>query len=608
MAEFIFDLQRFPENDGAGNSGAGNDGSSGKEQGGGTGTGGSSGWETRIRKQGEIIFPMFMSTEEAYTFSEYAYDVFLEAIADGTVSYYNLQDSIADSFDFSRLVSGSTILDNEAYDTINLIDTNVGNIIEYYTYKSGDLLSLVFDTGAILAFDIGQVSPWFNFANGESMVYSARQGKWLTGNEAETEFVFWNTAVQDTGTNADVDNFYVTQGTNTALFDVSSADNILLYDTASSDVSYYVTDGTNEITFDSTEVTDQDITIYFPSGGALNVETDSTFSPNFYFADGTSYYYNRYLEAWRPVAYREADLAEYETYQQLNAVYEAYEAAVEKATFEEALYDSGYSVVYEADAADAYGNYAYNFPVSCLVNSYVYDAGYYDTINLYDAVAANVVSLDAYGSFIDITYNTGMVTTIEYDYNFSPIIQFADGTSIGYDWYTETWGNAYYSNPLVEENLAISRSNNSLVYQADSTDTIYFTDAVAANVTNAVTGTRYINLFFDTGAVVNVRYTDNETPGFVFVDGTEYVYDSDDGAWYVSSADAASDMWGDVADTSDALFTDGAIAADATLSDLVAAPVDSAAVSFGAESAFDINAAGGFVAASTAIESSNKDA
>ncbi|MBR4384520.1 MAG: hypothetical protein IKP64_13305, partial [Selenomonadaceae bacterium] len=183
MAEFIFNLQRFDDG-GAGNSGAGSNGTSGtsSSQGNG-GSGGSGGWETRIRKQGEIIFPMFMTTAEADAFSEYSYDVFLEAIADGTVSYYNMQDSIADSFDFSRLLSGSTILYNDTYDTINLVDTNVGNIIEYYTYNRGDLLSLVFDTGAILAFDIDEVSPWFNFANGESMVYSARQGQWLTGDE-----------------------------------------------------------------------------------------------------------------------------------------------------------------------------------------------------------------------------------------------------------------------------------------------------------------------------------------------------------------------------------------------------------------------------------------
>ncbi len=614
MTEFIFDLQRFEQDGGAGNSGASNsgDGSSGNEQGGGNGVSGS-GWETRIRKQGEIIFPMFMSTAEADAFSEYAYDVFLEAIADGTVSYYNMDNNIADSFDFSRLLSGSTILYNDPYDTINLIDTNVGNIIEYYTYNTGGMLSLVFDTGAILNFDIDEVSPIFNFANGESMVYSARQGQWIAGDEAATEFIFWNTAVKDYGTNADVDNFYVTQGTNTALFDVTYADNILLYDVASTDVLYETADSYGVVDGVSLEmddkVNDNNLTIYFPSGGALFVESDDVFSPNFYFSDGTSYYYNRYLGEWRSVAYKAADEADYATYQQLNAVYEAYEEAAAKAVFEEALYESGYDVVFEADntyAAD--GSQYTNFPASIYLNNYIYDAGYEDTINLYDALAANVASMDVVDDVINLTFNTGKTTTIQFDYNFSPIIQFADTFKIGYDWYTQTWGNAYYSNENVEENIAISRSNNSIIYQADSSDTIYFTDAVAANVTNAITGTKYINLYFDTGAVVNVRYTDTETPTFVFADGSQYLYDSEEEVWVSSSADTASDLWGDNASAVDGLLGEGAIVAGATLSDLVAAPVDNAAVSFGAESAFDINAAGGFVAANTAATSEQKDA
>ncbi|MBR4383471.1 MAG: hypothetical protein IKP64_07930, partial [Selenomonadaceae bacterium] len=435
-----------------------------------------------------------------------------------------------------------------------------------------------------------------------------------TGDEAASEFVFWNTAVKDYGTNADVDNFYVTQNTNTALFDVTYADNILLYDVASTDVFYETSNVVGVIDSVSIDmddkVDDNNIMIYFPSGGALNVESSDTFSPNFYFADGTSYYYNRYLEEWRAVAYKDADWADYQTYLQLNEVYEAYEAAAEKAVFEEALYDSGYDVVFEADntvASD--GSYYYNFPASIYLNNYIYDAGYEDTINFYDALAANVADMSVVDDVITFTFNTGKVTTVQFDYNFSPIFQFADTFQIGYDWYTETWGNAYYSNAGVEENVAISRSNNSLIYQADSSDTIYFTDAVVDNVTSAITGTKYINLYFDTGAVVNVRYTDTETPTFVFADGSQYLYDSEDEVWVSSSADTASDLWGDSTDTVDGILGDGAIVAGATLSDLVAAPVDNAAVSFGTESAFDINAAGGFVAANTAANSSvHKDA
>ncbi|MBR2519554.1 MAG: hypothetical protein IKE46_07205 [Selenomonadaceae bacterium] len=611
MAEFIFDLQRFPENDGAGNSGEGNDnggGTGGDDGKGGNASGSGSGWETNLRKHGELIFPLFMTIEEADAFAYYSHDVFDAAIEDGAVPYYNLENGIVDSVGFSRL-TGSTIINNDSYDVINLVDSNVGNVIEYFWYDDPSKLSIVFDTGAILNFDIDMVSPLFKFANGESMVYSSQEGKWLSGNEAEAAYTFWNTAVQQVGVN-DVDNFYVTQNLNTAVFNTASDDNILLYDTASTDMAWWA-DATDSYLYDTTEaslyldsnVTSKDITLYFPTGGALVVENSTTFSPNFYFADGAGYYYNRDLGEWRTVAQKAADLVDYAAKLEV-------EAAAEKAVYEEALYEMGFDVVYEADATDAAGNAYYNFPSSRAFNNYIYDAAYDQVINFYDSTAANVIGMTADDDTGTVTFafDTGKITTVEYDYNFTPIFQFADSFQVGYDWYTKTWGNAYYSKEDVEENLAISRSNNSLIYQADDSDTIYFTDAVVGNVTNAVTGTKYINLYFDTGAVVNVRYTDEETPTFVFADGTGYVYDSGDNAWYLTSADTASDMWGNAADTADGLFTDGAIVAGATLSDLVAAPVDNAAVSFNADSAFDINAAGGFVAANTAVNSEQKDA
>lgn len=629
MAKFIFDLQRFPDG-GAGNSGSNGTSGTSPSQGGSTKIGVSNnnsqnsnysnianraGWETNLRNKGEIIFPLFMDVATADAFSEYAYDVFLEAYYDGAVPSYDMQNGIVDSADYSRLL-GSLILDNDAYDVINLVDSNVGNVIEYFTYDIGDQISLVFDTGAILNFDIDMVSPLFKFANGESMIYSAQDGYWLSGDEAAAAYTFWNTAVQQVGTN-DVDNFYVSQNLNTAVFNTGSSDNILLYDTASTDIAWS-TDATDSYFYDTTaanlyldsDVTDQDITLYFPTGGALVVENSSVFSPNFYFADGAGYYYNRDLGEWRTVADKAADLVDYEAKLEVEAAEALYEAAAEKAVYEEAFYEMGFDVVYEADATDAAGNAYYNFPSSRAFNNYIYDAAYDQVINFYDSTAANVIGMTADDDTGTVTFafDTGKITTVEYDYNFTPIFQFADSFQVGYDWYTKTWGNAYYSKEDVEENLAISRSNNSLIYQADDSDTIYFTDAVVGNVTNAVTGTRYINLYFDTGAVVNVRYTDEETPTFVFADGTGYVYNSTTEEWSVTSADAASDMWGNAADTADGIFADGAIAAGATLSDLVAAPVDNAAISFGTDSAFDINAAGGFVAANTAVNSEQKDA
>ena len=332
MAEFIFDLQRFADDtedttdttettdttdevvgdgDGEGSSGGSEGGDSDSSSDSDTGNNAEEdieitslygvqsikkfnskpGWEKRIRNEGEIVFPMFMDIETADAFTIYSHDVFLTALSDNTVPYYDIQDGIADSVDFSRLL-GSAVLYNDAYDTINLVDSNVGNIIEYWRENSSSL-SIIFDTGAVLNFDIGQVSPWFNFANGESMIYSARQGQWLSGNEAEAEFVFWNTATTQTGTsatdtNTNVDNFAVSQAGNTAIFNAEGYDIINLYDVTSSDVSYSVSADNYTINLDSTEVTDSYITVYFPTGGALVVENSSNHSPIFNLADGTS--------------------------------------------------------------------------------------------------------------------------------------------------------------------------------------------------------------------------------------------------------------------------------------------------------------------------------
>ena len=562
MAEFIFDLQRFPDDDttdttdttetiddvggngngegsSSGSEGGDNDNSSGDSDTSGGDTGNNSGekisslygfvnfknfnsnpgWETRIRNKGEIIFPMFMDIATADAFSGYAYGVFTDAIADGTVSYYNMEDSIAGSFDFSRLLSGSTILDNDTYDTINLIDTNVGNVIEYYTYSSGDMLSLVFDTGAILAFDIGQVSPWFNFANSESMIYSKRVGQWISGQEAEAEFVFWNTA---TITDADANgNYAVSQTSNNAIVGAGDDNNVLLYDATSADVLGAAT------------VSDSDITIYFPTGASLVVKYDSVYSPNFYLADGASYYYNNDLDEWREVVQKASDTDEY-------IARTALENAAEKAAYEATFYEAGYNVVVEADAVE----YS-TFPLSIVNNNYIYYTPYYDTIYFADAFSANVVDMSAEGDYLNFTFSNGTITTIEYNYNFSPIIAFADGDAVAYNYRTETWGTPYYATDNADT-FALSRGANSLVYNAGSEDTIYFADAVAGNITNISAYGSYIDLYFDTGAVVNVRYTDGDSPGFIFADGSEYVYDSYSGDWFSSSADTASDgLWGD---------------------------------------------------------------
>ena len=117
--------------------------------------------------------------------------------------------------------------------------------------------------------------------------------------------------------------------------------------------------------------------------------------------------------------------AEVDTYNQ--AISDAYA----KAVFEQALYEAGYNIVYEADETyDAAGDKVTTFPLSIVNNNYVYDAGYYDSIYFADASFANLVDYSADGAELNFTFNNGTTTTVEYDHTFSPIIAFADGIKI----------------------------------------------------------------------------------------------------------------------------------------------------------------------------------
>ena len=482
MAEFIFDLQRFKEGSDGGNS-AGSGVSGGSEGGGGTNAGSGSGWEPRIRNKGEIIFPLFMTTEEADSFANAAWADYINQGTAGLVPAYYYQDNIIDTISISRL--GHTSLFNDAYDIVNLVDANVGNIVEYFTFRNTDkALALVFDTGAVLDFDIDVVSPVFNFANGESMMYSAIEGKWLTGDEMTAAHDFWATAFRYSGTDI-VDNFAVTQTVNTGLLDVSGEDNIYLYDTLAEEVEY------------SYEVTGNSITIVFPTGGSLVVDNGSTYSPNFIFADGSSQYYNRDLGEWRDSALKASDALD------------SYEA------FELAAYEAGYSVVCDASL------YTENmFPVTILASTFVYNTDSYDTIYFQDALQDDIElmydTVEDGNRYLNLVFDTGAVTKIGYEQNFSPVLLFADGQTLGYDYRTDTWGTAYQTVSNSAEELSLSVWDNSLVYQMGANDTIYFADGSVANLVDVSTSDYYINLTFNTGTTTSVRYTDDYSPDFVF--------------------------------------------------------------------------------------------
>ncbi len=276
--------------------------------------------------------------------------------------------------------------------------------------------------------------------------------------------------------------------------------------------------------------------------------------------------------------------------------------------FETTAYEAGFNVV--SDASD-YAE-ATVFPVSNFLDTLVYNAGYDNTISMYDTLPVNVVGVVEDVDYINILFNTGEMLSVGYDYNFSPTFRFANDYEIGYNYRTDAWGTAYRATDDVAEEADLSVYENSLVYRAGAEDTIYFYDGTAFNLTNVSASDYYIDLTFNTGATVSVRYTDSFSPDFVFGDDPTvhyyYHYDYGRSSYDTDEMSESADLWGDASDTADGIFTGGAISIDATLSDLVAAPVDSAAVSFGADSAFDINTAGGFVASSTATDSVHKDA
>lgn len=579
MAEFIFDLQRFGNSDGS-KGGGSSDGGHGQN---GTNAGSGSGWETRIRKEGEIIFPLFMSSEEADEFANTAWNDYVNSALVGAVPYYDYADGIIESIDYSRLLSGHTTLSNDAADIINLVDTNVGNIVEYFTFRDTDTaLALVFDTGAVLDFDINYVSPVFNFANGEQMMYSTAHGRWLSGSEIAQAQSFWSGALIFSATDA-VDTLYVSRATNTALLDVTGYDAVVL------------TDVDSEEAITLSQVTDDNIIFTFTDGKQLVVENSSAWSPDFYFADGSVQYYNRDLGIWSDSTNKEADNALYEAMQEQEALEAAAEAAADKLAFETTAYEAGFDIV--TDAAD-YDSLTV-FPVTNFADTLVYDASYDNTIYLYDSLPANIVGTVEDVDYINILFNTGEMLSVGYDYNFSPTFRFGNNIEIGYNYLTDTWGTAFRgTDTLVAEEADVSVYENALVYQAGDEDTVYFYDGTAYNIANVTANDYYINIYFNTGAVTSIRYTDSASPDIVFGDDptVHYYYHYQNGWSSYDTDDLATsaDLFEDPAD---------AFATDATLSDIVAPVADVA--SFDASDPFATAAAGEFVVAAAA-DSSDK--
>ena len=589
MAELIFNLQRFGNSDGS-KGGGSSDGGHGQN---GTNAGSGSGWETRVRKEGEIIFPLFMDTEEADDFANLAWDDYVSEFFAGAVPHYDYQDGIAENIDVSRLL-GHTSLSNDTFDVINLVDTNVGNIVEYFTFSDyDDALALVFDSGAVLDFDIKYVSPVFNFANGEQMMYSSAHGRWLSGSEITQAQSFWNGALIFSASEG-VDTLYVSRATNNALLNVSANDAVVLTDV----------DSDEAITL--SQVTDDNIIFTFADGKQLVVENDTNWSPTFYFADGNVQYYNRDLGIWSDPADKAADDALYQSIKAQEELEAAAEAAADKLAFETTAYEAGFDVV--SDATDyASGTI---FPVSNFTETLVYNTSYDNTIYLYDSLPVNIVGVVEDLDYINVLFNTGEMLSVGYDYNFSPTFRFGNNIEIGYNYLTDSWGTAFRgTDTLIAEEADVSVYENALVYQAGDEDTVYFYDGTSYNLANVTANDYYINLYFNTGAVTSIRYTDDYSPDIVFGDDptVHYQYHYQNGWTYYDTDELAesADLWGD-APVADGILDGGALVADATLSDIVAPVADVA--SFNESDPFAQAATGDFVAAIASANPTHKSA
>ena len=274
----------------------------------------------------------------------------------------------------------------------------------------------------------------------------------------------------------------------------------------------------------------------------------------------------------------------------------AAEAAANKLAFEELAYESGFDVV--TDATD-YASLTV-FPVSNFAETLVYNTSYDNTIYLYDSLPANIVGTVETEDYINILFNTGEMLAVGYDYNFSPTFRFGNNIEIGYNYLTDSWGTAFRgTDTLVAEEADVSVYENALVYQAGDEDTVYFYDGTAYNIANVTANDYYINIYFNTGAVTSIRYTDDSSPDIVFGDDptVHYTYHYQNGWTYYDTDDLATsaDLFEDPAD---------AFATDATLSDIVAPVADVA--SFNAGNALDVQNAGELVVATAAADSSNK--
>ena len=550
-------------------------------------------------------------------------------------SYYSTVDKFSLDKNDNNIVDA--VRDNDLITFTNATLSNVSNI-----EVTSDAVTFTFDNGATTTINYtSYYTPTIQFADGTGYqyYYSSYSGQGRSYN------AYYGTDAAD---------LFTLSGTNAnRVQNVGAADTIFISDKNASDITYSYFSTSSYTPYIEFDFGNKYTYVYY--------NPDEGITPNIVFADGTSYQYNTYEPNYGEVdniliSRFNNNIVYYAEYEDYISVVDAGIANITefgtdynaKLTFDTGKtafvgqYDTVSPLFLFADGSTlAYVNStrtwatpifatddADNIPLSSANTNLIVNTASNDTIFIVDAARANITEIDAVDEgTLSITFDTGASTTVTYTGDVTPVIALTDGT-IQYHIYEPTYD---------DDTFDLSIANNNILHSyVRENDTVNFTDAAISNVT----ATEFdsigwdIEFTFNTGTTTYVEFDKSAgtTPTFNFADGSyRYItsysseavkdvwqkYDTVSGTWQTtsepvltvySSADLAesADLWGDTVD--DNLFVDGTIAVDATLSDLVAAPVDNAAISFNAETAFDLTAAGGFIVASTATDSSQKTA
>lgn len=369
------------------------------------------------------------------------------------------------------------------------------------------------------------------------------------------------------------EDFVVSRGADSFINKVTAEDDIHLPDAALANVT------------DIDITSDYNIVLTFDTGKTLRVVDKSIVSPVFHFADGSNVVYNWSANQWTGVTEATADVPENfpalvgvnnficnagdEDYVYFDTTSDHVAQIQTKPYYVVYTFDNGsstavrytdassptfvfadgsvsrwlasetddYSTIYDTSQSSRDYTTREDFFLSKELNNIVYDAGGEDTLHFVDAAYSDVAELtNPNGYTIDVMFNNGKFTTVEWWEYFSPLFKFADGTTLAYDYSAEILGNGYVATEGVAENITVSHGVNNVIHDTRPEDTVTFVDAALSNVTNYdVLDRNNLRLFFDNGTVSTIQFWDINSPTIQFADGGTLSYNYSTETWSNSS-------------------------------------------------------------------------